>query len=112
MEGHEEERGSCKIDTSVHERFRATRAVLRGRNGAVSFLHVAEVEYCGTPEKLVYMFEYVERCKEAVDTAIKAGEGQRGSDSESLSSLGNRITRQSNHPLFYAPILFRVIGAP
>lgn len=35
MEGHEEERGSCKIDTSVHERFRATRAVLRGRNDRV-----------------------------------------------------------------------------
>lgn len=62
MEGHEEERGSCKIDTSVHERFRATRAVLHGRNGVVSLLH--EVDRRSLI--LVYTFEDVE-----VEEAVK-----------------------------------------
>lgn len=54
----------------MHERFRATaRAVLRGRNGAVSLLHDGEVDR----PKLVYTFEDVEvgkKKREAVDTAI------------------------------------------
>lgn len=76
MEGHEEERrGSCKIDTSVHERFRAARAVLRGRNGAVSFLHVGELDYRGTAEKLVNTFQDVERRREAVDLIDAARRG-------------------------------------
>jgi len=85
MEGHEEERGSCKIDTSVHERFRATRVVLHGRNDAVSLFHDDE----DRSSKLVYTFEDVEM------------EEERRFDLESLSNKDNYETvKLDHHPIF------------